>query len=148
MPFMVCDQTIQCSCSISPELMGQGIKLLESVLILFPQEQIDILWIWFKKGLHGVVSSWDISSNYFSRTPDLDSRNPKPIRVLLIFIEVVVLQLVEPMTIPVPWFDQHTPFLFPWEVVLRRFRTLGETFWWIRWSKHQRWFIGLCSELR
>jgi len=41
--------------------MGQGIKLLQSGLIPFPKEQIDISLIWFSKGLHGDVSGGDIS---------------------------------------------------------------------------------------
>jgi len=41
--------------------MGQGIKLLQSGLIPFPKEQIDISLIWFGKGLHGDVSGGDIS---------------------------------------------------------------------------------------
>ena len=36
--------------------MGQGIKLLQSGLIPFPKEQIDIALIWFGKSLHGDVS--------------------------------------------------------------------------------------------
>ena len=34
------------------------------------------------------------------------------------------------------------------EVVLRSFWTLGETFWWIRWSSYQRRFRWLCSAPR
>ena len=32
--------------------MGKGIKLLQSDLIPFPKEQIDISLIWFSDGLH------------------------------------------------------------------------------------------------
>ena len=55
------DQIIQCSCPGSSELVGQGIKLLQSGLIPFPKEQIDISLIWFGKGLHRDVSGGDIS---------------------------------------------------------------------------------------
>ena len=44
-----------------------------------------------------------------SRTPDLNFRNPKPVRVLVMSVGVVVLQVVERMVVPVPWFDHHTP---------------------------------------
>ena len=55
------DQIIQCSCPGSSELMGQGIELLQSGLIPFPKEEIDIPLIWFSKGLHGDVSGGDTS---------------------------------------------------------------------------------------
>ena len=55
------DQEIQSTRSGSSELMGQGIKLLQSGLIPFPKEQIDISLIWFGKGLHRDVSGGDIS---------------------------------------------------------------------------------------
>ena len=55
------DQEIQSTRSGSPELVGQGIKLLQSGLIPFPKEQVDISLIWFGKGLHGDVSGGDIS---------------------------------------------------------------------------------------
>ena len=57
------DQIIQCSCSGSSELMGKRIKLLQSGLIPFPKEQIDIPVIGFGKGLHRYVSGGDISSH-------------------------------------------------------------------------------------
>ena len=55
------DQVIQSTRSGSSELMGQGIKLLQSSLIPFPKEQIDISLIWFGKGLHRDVSGGNIS---------------------------------------------------------------------------------------
>ena len=55
------DQEIQSTRSGSSELVGQAIKLLQSGLIPFPKEQIDIPLIWVGKGLHGGVSSGDIS---------------------------------------------------------------------------------------
>ena len=55
------DQKIQSTRPGSSELVGQGIKLLQSGLIPSPKEQIDIPLIWFGKGLHGGVSSGDIS---------------------------------------------------------------------------------------
>ena len=55
------DQEIQSTRSGSSELVGQGIKLLQSGLIPFPKKQIDISLIWFSKGLHRDVSGGDIS---------------------------------------------------------------------------------------
>ena len=55
------DQEIQSTRSGSSELMGQGIELLQSGLIPFPKEEIDIPLIWFSKGLHGDVSGGDTS---------------------------------------------------------------------------------------
>ena len=55
------DEIIQCSCPGSSEVMGKGIKLLQSDLIPFPKEQIDIPLIWFSKSLHRDVSGRDIS---------------------------------------------------------------------------------------
>ena len=46
------DQVIQCSCSGPSELMGQGIKLLQSGLIPFSKKQIDISLIWVLDGVH------------------------------------------------------------------------------------------------
>ena len=60
-PLIVRDQKIQSSCSGSSELVGQGIKLLQSSLIPFPKEQIDIPLIWVGKGRHRDVSGGDIS---------------------------------------------------------------------------------------
>jgi len=57
----VSDQEIQSTRPGSSELMGQGIKLVQSGLIPFPKEQIDVSLIWFGKGLHGDVSGGDIS---------------------------------------------------------------------------------------
>ena len=68
------DQIIQCSCPGSSELMRQRIKLLQSGLIPFPKEQIDVPLIWFGKGLHRDVL---VGTSLFilSRIPDLNSRN-------------------------------------------------------------------------
>ena len=60
-PFIVRDQVIQCSCPGSSELMGQGIKLLQSGLIPFPKEQIDIFLILVLYGVHRDISGGDIS---------------------------------------------------------------------------------------
>jgi len=57
----VSDQEIQSTRPGSSELMGQGIKLVQSGLIPFPKEQIDVSLIWFGKGLHGDVSGGYIS---------------------------------------------------------------------------------------
>ena len=76
-PFIVCDQIIQCSCSGSSELMGQGVKLLESGLISFPKEQIDVPLIRFGKGFHE-MSLVGTSLFMLSRRPDLNSDSPKP----------------------------------------------------------------------
>ena len=46
------DQEIQSTRPGSSELVGQGIKLLQSGLIPFPKEQIDISLILLRKGLH------------------------------------------------------------------------------------------------
>ena len=51
-PFIVRDQIIQGSCPGSSELMGQGIKLLQSVLIPFPEKQIDISLICVLDDVH------------------------------------------------------------------------------------------------
>ena len=50
---------------------------MQSDLILFPKEEIDISLIWFGKGLHGDASVWTSLFILF-RTPDLSSDNPKP----------------------------------------------------------------------
>ena len=55
------DQEVQSTRSGSSELVGQGIKFLQSGLIPFPKKQIDISLIWFSKGLHRDVSGGDIS---------------------------------------------------------------------------------------
>lgn len=55
------DQEIQSTRPGSSELVGQGIKLLQSGLIPFPKEQINISLIWFGKSLHRGVSSGDTS---------------------------------------------------------------------------------------
>ena len=47
------DQEIQITRSGSSELMGQGIKLLQSGLIPFSKEQIDILSFLFGTIFHG-----------------------------------------------------------------------------------------------
>jgi len=57
----VSDQEIQSTRSGSPELAGQGIKLLQSGLIPFPKEQIDISLIKLRKSLHREVFGGDIS---------------------------------------------------------------------------------------
>ena len=55
-------------------------------------------------------------------------------------VRVIVLQVVECMVVPVPWFEHHTPvplwggleeFLDPWRDLLMN-----------RWSRYQRWFRG------
>ena len=55
------NQEIQSTRSGSSELMGQGIKLLQSGLIPFPKEQIDISLILLRNSLHRDVSGGDIS---------------------------------------------------------------------------------------
>ena len=55
------DQVIQGSYSGPSELIGKGIKLLQSGLIPFPKTQIDISLIWFSKSLNRDVSGGDIS---------------------------------------------------------------------------------------
>ena len=55
------DQEIQSTRPGSSELVGQGNKLLQSGLIPFTKEQIDISLIWFSKYLHEDVSDGDIS---------------------------------------------------------------------------------------
>ena len=55
------DQEVQSTSPGSSELVGQGIKLLQSGLIPFPKEQINISLILFREGLHGDVSGGDIS---------------------------------------------------------------------------------------
>jgi len=57
----VSDQEIQSTRPRSSELVGQGIKLVQSGLIPFPKEQIDISLIWLEKSLHKDVSGGDIS---------------------------------------------------------------------------------------
>jgi len=57
----VSDQEIQSTRPGSSELVGQGIKLVQSGLIPFPKEQIDISLIWLEKSLHGDISGGDIS---------------------------------------------------------------------------------------
>ena len=59
------DQIIQCSCPGSSELMGQGIKLLQSGLIPFPKKQIDISLICVLDDVHrdvfgGVISIYSV----------------------------------------------------------------------------------------
>ena len=55
------NQEVQSTRSGSSKLVGQGIKLLQSGLIPFPKEQIDIPLILLRKNLHGDVSGGDIS---------------------------------------------------------------------------------------
>ena len=55
------NQEIQSTRPGSSELVGQGIKLLQSGLIPFPKEQIDIPLILYREGLHRDVSGGDIS---------------------------------------------------------------------------------------
>jgi len=55
------DQEIQSTRPGSSELVGQGIKLVQSGLIPFPKEQIDISLVGFGNGLHRDVSGGDIS---------------------------------------------------------------------------------------
>jgi hypothetical protein len=57
----VSDQEIQSTRSGSSELVGQGIKLLQSGLIPFPKEQVDISLISLRKSLHRDVTGGDIS---------------------------------------------------------------------------------------
>jgi len=57
----VSDKEVQSTRPGSSELMGQGIKLLQSGLIPFPKEQINISLILLRKGLHGDVSGGNIS---------------------------------------------------------------------------------------
>ena len=60
-PLIVSDQEIQSTRSGSSELVGQGIKLLQSGLIPFSKKQIDISLILLRKSLHRDVSGGDIS---------------------------------------------------------------------------------------
>ena len=46
------------------------------------------------------------------RTPDLSSESKHKIRILMVLIFVVILEIVERMVVPVPWFDHYTPIPF------------------------------------
>lgn len=52
------NQEIQSTRSGTSELVGQGIKLLQSGLIPLPKEQIDISLILLQKSLHGECLWW------------------------------------------------------------------------------------------
>ena len=55
------DQKVQSTRPGSSELVGQGIKLLQSGLIPFPKEQIDISLILLRNSVHRDVSGGNIS---------------------------------------------------------------------------------------